>query len=86
MDDQLRLPWAVDPLRVYEDARCCFGQPTMQHGRAPNWDGPDHCAGCAAESARLGAAFDALVASGYYDAEGYSVKERKAQAKKRTTC
>jgi hypothetical protein len=36
---------------------------------------------CEAETARLGAAFDAAVARGVYDAQGYTPRERAARAK-----
>jgi hypothetical protein len=43
------------------------------------WDGARHdCAGCAAETARLSAAFAADVVAGVYDADGYTPADRRA--------
>lgn len=44
------------------------------------WMGPHPI--CEAETARHCAEFDAAVARGEYDAEGYTPNERKAQAKR----
>ena len=52
-------------------------------GAGVGWDGPDHCPACHAEADRLCAQFEADVASGQFDAEGFTPKERKAQRKRR---
>lgn len=55
---------------------CAFGLPWISqitHG----------CLWCEAEGERLRALFDAAVAAGTYDQQGYSAKERKAQARRR---
>ena len=41
------------------------------------------CALCAADTERTCAAFDAAVAAGIYDAQGYTPKERRALARRR---
>lgn len=55
---------------------CAFGQ------TGEDWDGPHHCAACAAEVARACAAFAAAVAAGTYDADGYTPTERRAQQRR----
>lgn len=56
---------------------CAFGIPWIVH---VNGQG---CLWCAAESERLSEQFVADVASGKYDAEGWTPKERRAQAKRK---
>lgn len=65
------------------DVLCAYGQPTCSDGFAPDWDGPHHCAQCAADVERACQQFEADVQAGKYDSEGYTVNERKAQAKRR---
>lgn len=58
-----------------------IGQPTCSFGH-PFPCGP--CDDCLAETERLSQEFEAAVARGEYDAEGYTPNERKAQARRRT--
>lgn len=57
---------------------CAFGVPWRQH-----FEG-NSCPACEAESARLQAAFDAAVASGEYDRQGYTPAERRALQRRAT--
>lgn len=43
-----------------------------------DWEGPHHCAQCAAFVAEQCREFEAAVPRGEYDAEGYTPAERKA--------
>ena len=52
---------------------CAFGTP---------WGLSHECAGCAAESARLEAEFQAGVLAGRWDREGYTAQERKIRQMK----
>lgn len=51
---------------------CAFGPGDL------TWDGPHHCAECAAEVERAHQEFQAAVARGEYDAQGYTPAERNA--------
>lgn len=55
---------------------CSFGFPWLWHV------GPVGCLWCAAEVERACRAFDDAVSRGEYDAQGYSVNERKSQQRK----
>ena len=50
---------------------CWFGHDWLQ----PTWDGPHHCADCAAEVERARAEFDVAVAAGKWNARGYTPAE-----------
>lgn len=56
---------------------CAFGETGL------GWLGPHHCLQCMLEVVRACQAFDAAVARGEFDAEGYTPKERRVQAKRR---
>lgn len=66
--DQLRLPFAESaPPKLV----CAFGSD------GADWPGPHHCAACAALVTEMVARFEAAVARGEYDREGYKANERR---------
>ena len=64
----------VLPEPVESGLLCSFGSPTDN----PEWDGPHHCAGCAAEVERMCQEFAADVAAGKFNARGYTKAEWRA--------
>lgn len=67
-------------MNVTESLVCAFGVPWLHHVTPPTGTGLG-CLLCAAEEERLLAVFDAGVASGTHDAQGYTPSERRAHAK-----
>ena len=67
---QMALPlYVIDP-----SVTCAFGTPSWPH---------DECAGCRDYADELHRQFEADVAAGIYDAEGYTPAERKRQRQRR---
>lgn len=57
---------------------CSFGQPSgTATGKAPGWEGRDHCQFCAAELEQGCAAFAAAVRAGTLDRWGFTQAEAK---------
>jgi uncharacterized CHY-type Zn-finger protein len=73
MTEQLALSFE----RLVGAGVCAFGM------TGEDWDGPHHCAQCAAEVERGCREFAEAVARGEYDAAGYTPAERKAQQRRR---
>ena len=88
-DEQLMLfesdPSPVTALQTWHLAPPCgFGVPTLAGcSSAPGWIDPSsHCWRCYVDVKLACDRFDAMVAAGIYDAEGYTPAERCAQRRK----
>lgn len=71
----------IDPTLV-----CAFGWPIQDRSQeVPTGYGERswHCKGCAENGERLCAAFEADVAAGKYDRDGYTPAERRAVVRKK---
>lgn len=62
---------------TWRDLVCAYGQTGI------GWEGPHHCAQCAADVEQACEQFDADVRAGKYDEQGFTPAERRAQAKRR---
>lgn len=54
---------------------CAHGEPTGSNGKSPGYEGPGHCAGCDDHGRALAQDFEASLAAGEVNEQGYAFSE-----------